>query len=96
MSDLSSVEPFGEHYFIVRGEESGDTVETRFYVDPGFMERLGVPGAAEEEVVRAAMSYLLQHQRLDELPPQLDLDDVAAAYDGFEGHLRDRLAAARD
>ena len=96
MSDPASVEPFGEHYFLVRGEESGDAVATRFYVDPGFMERLEVPGATEAEVVRASMSYLLDHQRIDELPPQLDLDDVAAAYDGFEDHLRATLTSSRE
>jgi hypothetical protein len=96
MSDLSSVEPFGEHYFLVRGEESGDAVATRFYVDPGFMERLQVPGATEAEVVRASLSYLLRYQRIDELPPQLDLDDVAAAYDEFDDHLRSTLTSTHE
>lgn len=44
-------------------------------------------------MVRATVAFLLQRQRLDELPPQADLEDVAAAYPDFEDALRAALDA---
>ena len=45
-------------------------------------------------VVTATVEYLLARQRPDDLPPQLDIEDVIAAYDDFEDEVRRRLAGA--
>lgn len=88
MSVGFEVEEFRDHYYLVRGEVDGDAVETRFLADPGALDALGVGGRPAVDVVRATVDFLLQRQRLDELPPQVDLEDVAAAYPDFEEALR--------
>lgn len=82
-----------EHTYLVRGRQDDEPVEVRVVVDPLVVERLGAGPGDDEAVVAATITFLLEHQRLDELPPQLDLEDVDAAYDGFAEHLRTHLAA---
>lgn len=93
MSVGFEVEEFRDHYYLVRGEVDGDAVETRFLVDPAALDALGVGSSPAADVVRATVAFLLQRQRLDELPPQVDLEDVAAAYPDFEDALRAALDA---
>lgn len=92
MADRPTVEPTGEHLYLVRGEQDGSPVEVRVVADPDYLDSLALEGAEEAQVVDVAVSYLLGHQRLDELPPRLYLDDVGAAYPEFEQHLRDHFA----
>jgi hypothetical protein len=54
--------------------------------------RLTTDESDETRIIEATAAYLIARQRADDLPPQLDLDDVAAAYDGFEDDLRRQLA----
>ena len=93
MSVGFEVEEFRDHYYLVRGEVDGDAVETRFLADPAALDALGVGSSPAANVVRATVAFLLQRQRLDELPPQADLEDVAAAYPDFEDALRAALDA---
>ena len=87
----TGVEQVGEHTYLVSGRQDGEPVEVRVVVDPATAEQLGVGGLDDGDVVRATLSYLLEHQQLDELPAQLDLVDVDAAYEGFAESLRTRL-----
>jgi hypothetical protein len=41
------------------------------------------------------MAYLTARQRPDDLPKQLDLDDIIAAYDGYLDDLRDQIGNLR-
>lgn len=61
------------------------------YASPEFMERLGVRRGTETDVVAQVLEFLLEHQSIDQLPPQLDLEEVSAAYDGVEDQVRDRI-----
>ena len=78
-------------YFLVRGHEGGEPVTVRVHVDRGFLASLGVTHADGLAVVDVTLAYLLGHQRLDELPPEVDLEEVIAAYPAFEPLLREHL-----
>lgn len=93
MSNQFEVESGEDHYYFVRGEQDGDPVEIRVLIDPEVVASMGLPSAPDEDLVRATVSFLLEHQRIDELPPQLSLADVAAAYEGFSEQLKTRLSA---
>lgn len=41
------------------------------------------------------MAYLTVRQRPDDLPPQLDLDDVIAAYDDYLDDVRNEIGNLR-
>lgn len=60
-------------------------------VSPAVTARLAPDDISGVRVVKATIEYLLARQRADDLPPQLDLEDVINAYEGFEDELRQRL-----
>ncbi len=88
---VTVIEDGGPEDFLVRGRQDGEPVDVRLHVEPVSLSRWGLGHIAPREVVDVTMAYLLGHQRLDELPPLVDLEEVAAAYDGFEAHLLERL-----
>ena len=45
----------------------------------------------EQRVVEATAAYLIARQSADDLPEQIDLDTVAAAYDGYVADLHHQL-----
>ncbi len=85
------IEALGEHRYLVTISEGEDTVEILVLANPSVVARLGSEGD-ELRVVRSTADYLIARQRADDLPAELDLDDVAAAYEDFEDHLRSDLA----
>lgn len=82
MADRPHVEALGDHNYLIRALEGEDTVEIRMYASPSVLGRLPVD-TDENRVIEATAAYLIQRQRADDLPATLDLDDVAAAYDGY-------------
>ncbi|NLG21902.1 MAG: hypothetical protein GX555_10815 [Actinomycetales bacterium] len=88
-----TVEDLGTHTFLVHGTEHGDRVDVEVGLDPSFIDGLGLSGVPDEHIVDATVAYLLEHQRLDELPAEVDLEVVAAAYDDFADRLRTGLQA---
>lgn len=92
MVDRTDIEALGEHRYLVRVSEGEDTVEILMLANPSAVARLGSEEVDELRVVQSTADYLIARQRADDLPAELDLDDVAAAYDGFEEHLRRQLA----
>ena len=80
------IEFLGEHDYLVRIAIGGDVVTIRTYADPDVVSRIG---GDERRVVAATIAYLTARQRADDLPADLDLQDVAAAYDDY----LDRLCA---
>jgi hypothetical protein len=76
------VEPLGEHDYLIRVREGEATVEIRLHASPAVVRRIAVD-VDETRIVEATVAYLVQRQRADDLPVNLDLDDVTAAYDGY-------------
>ncbi|HHU40362.1 MAG TPA: hypothetical protein GXZ45_13910 [Propionibacterium sp.] len=95
MPDRYEVEELRDHYYIIRGREDGDLAETRVFVDPAVLADLRIEGVSAPDVVTTTIDYLLERQRIDDLPTQVDIEDVAAAYDDFAEHLRTRLGPAQ-
>lgn len=86
------VESLGDHEYLVAVVSGAQSAESRFRATADVMTELGAGDDAEQRVVRESAAFLLDHQPLTDLPPMIDLEDVAAAYDGYLDDLRLRLA----
>jgi hypothetical protein len=86
--DQPALEALGDHDYLVRLQQGEDTVVLRVHADPAVVERIA---DEEQRVVEATAAYLIARQSVDELPEQVDLDDVAAAYDGYVEDLQRQL-----
>jgi len=93
MSGEATTEALDNHSFLMHlPDPDGDAVDIRVYASPDVLGHLGAVTPADEyQVVLATAAYLLARQRADELPSFLELDDVAAAYEGYIEELRGRL-----
>jgi hypothetical protein len=92
MANQPHVEALGDHNFLIRVREGEDTIEIRVHASPGVVQRMAVVDADENRIVEATAAYLIQRQRADDLPATLDLDDVAAAYDGYIDDIHTQLS----
>lgn len=90
------VEASIEHEYVVRAVADGESIESRFRVEPGVLEQLGLEGADERQVVRQTAVFLATHQPVMDFPPMLDLADIIASYDDYPEQLRLQLAAEPD
>jgi hypothetical protein len=97
MSDGATVEGVGDHTYLVHLHDAeGGVVEVRVYASPAVVAGLmAVHGTDELQVVEATTAFLLARQQADDLPAFLELDDVAAAYEGYLEDLQMRLSTAR-
>ena len=86
--DQPALEALGDHDYLVRLQQGEGTVVLRVHADPAVVERIA---DEEQRVVEATAAYLIARQSVDELPEQVDLDDVAAAYDGYVEDLQRQL-----
>jgi hypothetical protein len=89
MSVEPTLESLGDHDYLVRFPQNDDTVVLRMYADPAVVEQIADD---EQRVVEATAAYLIERQSADDLPEQIDLDEVAAAYDGYIDDLHRQLA----
>jgi hypothetical protein len=86
------IEPLGDHAYLVAIQSGTQAAEVEFRATADVMEALGADDVAESRAVRETAAFLLDHQPVVDLPPLIDLDDVAAAYDGYLEELQRRLA----
>jgi len=85
------IDVLGDHRYLVRAWQDDEVVEVLLVATPDVVARIAGEATAESAVVDASVAWLLERQRVDELPAEVDLDDVAAAYADFETDLRRRL-----
>jgi hypothetical protein len=83
-----ALEALGDHDYLVRFVQGEDTLVVRVYADPAVVAQIA---ADEERVVEATAAYLIARQSADDLPEQIDLDTVAAAYDEYVEDLHRQL-----
>jgi hypothetical protein len=88
MTHLAAVEALGDHDYLVRFQDGEDTVVVGIYADPAVVEQIADD---EQRVVEATAAYLIERQSPDDLPQQVDLDEVAAAYDSYVEDLHRQL-----
>lgn len=93
MADRPQVEDLGQHNYLVRVIEGEDTIEIRVHVSRETVARMPAD-ADERRVVEVTAAFLFSHQRADDLPATLDLDDVAAAYDDYFTEIGRLLASS--
>jgi len=92
MNGVQAVQEMGPHEYLVRLIEGGDVFEIRLHASHDVLTRISSTGTDERQIVEATVSYLIARQRADDLPGTLDLEDVAAAYDGYLDAIRDQVA----
>lgn len=78
----------GDHEYLVRPEG----VDTLVRVTPDVLRRVSAAVTDEATVVEQSVRWLLERQDAQDLPPLIDLDDIAAAYPDFVDDLDHRLA----
>ena len=83
------LEALGDHDYLVRFVEGENTVVVRVYADPAVVGQIADD---EQRVVEATAAYLIARQSADDLPEQVDLDTVAAAYDDYVADLHRQLS----
>jgi hypothetical protein len=89
------IDALGEHRFLVRARQGDDIVEVLVRASPAVLARFTENEIDEIRIIEATFAYLVTRQRADDLPSQLDLDDVLATYEDFEDDVRRRLRDAR-
>jgi hypothetical protein len=93
--ETPEIEALGDHEYLVRVVEDDELVTIRMRATPEVVARIAGPGIDETRVITATMAYLTARQRPDDLPKQLDLDDIIAAYDDYLDDLRDQIGNPR-
>ena len=85
------IERTGDHLYLIRVSVDEEVVEVTLHVDPETVLRLTDDSGDEWRVVEETTDYLIRRQRPDDLPPSLDLADVAAAYGDWFDDMRAAL-----
>lgn len=85
------IEPLDDSRYLVRIQDDDGPVTLLVRASPDAIARLAPDNVADIRVIEAAIEYLVARQRADDLPPQLDIEDIIAAYGDFEDELRQRL-----
>ena len=86
----AALEALGDHDYLLKFQQNEDTVVVRMHADPAVVAQIGDD---EQQVVEATAAYLIARQSADDLPEQVDLDTVAAAYDGYIADLHRQLTS---
>ncbi|BDX31913.1 hypothetical protein TUM20985_24600 [Mycobacterium antarcticum] len=91
----AGIEALGDHDYLALVPLGEDVVTIRIRATPEVVAQIAGTAGDETRVVAATIAYLTARQRADDLPGQLDLEDVAAAYNGYVEDMRTRLAGAQ-
>jgi hypothetical protein len=95
MADQPHVEVTGEHTYLIRVREGEDTIEISMRASPEVVAQL--PDDTDElRLIEVTAAYLIARQRADDLPAAFDLDDVAAAYEGYLDDIAAQLSVGTD
>lgn len=84
------LEALGDHDYLIRFQQDQGTKVVRMHADPAVVARIADD---EQRVVEATAAYLIARQSADDLPEEVDLDMVAAAYDNYVADLRGQLTS---
>jgi hypothetical protein len=92
MSMDGTLQKLSGHLYLVQIRQGEDVIELRLDATSDIVTRIGGADPDEPLIVEATISYLLARQRADDLPPELDLEDIACAYEGYIDEIRHQLA----
>ena len=86
-----SIAASGEHaYDVTLTHDSGATTQHQVTVPEALMADLGVSAAQEPLLVRASLSYLMEHSPAA-VPERFDLDEIGRAVPEYAEEILDRL-----
>jgi hypothetical protein len=85
------IEALGDHDYLAYVGLDDDSVTLRVRADPAVVSRIAGVDADETRVIAAAIAYLTERQRADDLPADIDLQDVATFYGDFIERLQKQL-----
>ncbi|MER6304156.1 hypothetical protein ABT247_32050 [Kitasatospora sp. NPDC001539] len=74
------IEPLGDHEYLVSFPAAGEAVRSRFQATEATVDQLRLSRTDEERIVAETAAFLAERQSTADLPPMIDLADVAAAY----------------
>ncbi|MBV2152028.1 hypothetical protein [Kitasatospora sp. SUK 42] len=74
------IEPLGDHEHLVRVREGAAEAETRIRVTDGVLDLPQITGVDETRIVHETVTFLIEHQPVNDIPPMIDLDDLSDAY----------------
>lgn len=92
MTDKMHVHVLGDHNYLIHLDEGEEQVEIRIQASTDVVRQLGLHEVDEPRIVEATAVFLIERQLAVDLPPTLDLDDVAAGYDDYLSELELRLS----
>jgi hypothetical protein len=92
--DQAQIEAVGGHHYAITLREGEELVQINLHADPATVALIATDQLDERRVVEETLRYLVRRQRADDLPPALDLADVAAGYDTWLDEMRTQLSAA--
>ena len=92
--DQVQIDAVGAHRYAITLREGEDLVQIRLYADAVTVALITNDQLDERRLVEQTVRYLVRRQRADDLPPALDLADVAAGYDTWIEEMRTQLNAA--
>lgn len=78
------IEEQGDHEYVVRLQDQGETVEVLFRLSAAGLDRLGVSEDEEQDLVARSLDFLKRHQDVADLPDLVELEDLFAGYDDYE------------
>jgi hypothetical protein len=92
--DQAQIEAAGEHRYVITLREGEDLVQIRLHADAATVALIANDRLDERRLVEETLRYLVRRQRADDLPPALDLADVAAGYDTWIDEMRRQVNAS--
>ncbi len=78
------IEEQGDHEYVVRLVDQGETVETWFRLSQAALDRLGVSEDDEEDLIARTVDFLKKHQDVADFPDIVEIEDLFASYDDYE------------
>jgi len=92
-NDEAQIDALGGHRYAITLREGEELIQIRLHADPGTVALVGADDLDEGRLVEETLRYLVDRQRADDLPPALDLADVAAGYESWIDEMRTRMSA---
>jgi hypothetical protein len=87
------IEADGEHAYLIQVHDADDEITIELRLDERAARDLEVEGTQEGQVAAAAVRYLLARQEAFDLPSELDMEDIMAAYPDFTEVIRREVGA---
>jgi len=94
--DQVQIDAAGAHHYAITLHEGEDLVQISLHADPATVALIATDELDERRLVEETLRYLVRRQRADDLPPALDLADVAAGYDTWIDEMRGQMNAGAD